>query len=377
VCGDPEALVFAEAMTEGFFADLQPGHLRKRDGHIAGHSHTQMHAIRGVAQLGALTQNWRYLDWAKTAYDFAYITGFDTGWIPELQGSPDHRDHSETCLVADMLEIAVWLARAGQPQFWDRVDRTVRNYLVPAQFSLTPEFLTFWREINSDKSVVELECGLAGLRELEGGFLSSIAANDRVIQAHPGQSHPGLMDFRGQHISVEMAGCCPPSGMRAIHLAWTNTVLRTGLGVMVNLAFDRDAPEAEVTTEMPRRGRLRVTAKMASDFFLRPPSWAPRDQVKAWRDGRELELLWGGPAHDYLRFPAAQAGETLEVTWPLVRFVQRVAQRYEEAISLKPTIGRYDDETGSIRVGAHPQHRGGRRRIGSGLCEIRPDAPSQ
>ena len=327
-CGDPEALAFAEAMAEGFLSDLQPGRLHKVDGHIHGHSHLQMHAIRGVAQLGALTGNWRYLDWIQRAYDFSHETNFDTGWAPEMHWHTDHRTHSETCLVADMLETAAWLANAGQPHLWDRVDRTIRNYLAPAQFFVTPDFEAFWRQVNARRSPRDLADGLAGLRELEGGFLGGMTPNDRVTETRDGKPHHGMVPFEGRHVMVEMPGCCPPSAMRAIHIAWANTVVRTPLGVLVNLAFDRDAPEAEVVSYMPQYGRLSATARVAADFWLRPPAWAPRRQVKAWRNGREVEARWGGPAFAYLSFAGVESGETLELTWPLVRFRQRMTQRY-------------------------------------------------
>jgi hypothetical protein len=330
VCGDAEAQEFAEAMAEGFLADLQPGHLHKADGHIHGHSHTQMTAIKGIVQLGALTQNWRYLEWAKKAYDFSYATGFDTGWAPEIHWMAGHRNHSETCLVADLLEIQVWLARSGWPRLWDQVERTVRNYLAPAQFFLTPAFKVLWHEINGHRSSPELAKGLDGLRELEGGFLGSLAPNDRVVSAPLDQAHHGGVEFRGQSIFMDMAGCCSPSGMRALYLAWANTVLHTPQGIRANLALDHDGPEATVLSHLPRQGDLLVTPKVASDFWLRPPSWAPRDQVKAWRNKQAVESHWGGPACDYILFRDARPGELLALTWPLIRFKQRVTQRYAE-----------------------------------------------
>ena len=182
----------------------------------------------------------------------------------------------------------------------------------------------FWREVNSDKSPEELERGEAGLRELEGGFIGGLSPNDMVYEG----DHHSAVEFRGRRLAMDLPGCCSPSGMRAVYLAWANTVLQTPLGVMVNLPFDRDAPEASVVSGLPRDGRLTVTTKTASDFWLRPPSWAPRDQVAAWRNGRAIEARWGGPAFDYVGFAAAEAGETLELTWPLVRFKQQITQRY-------------------------------------------------
>ena len=329
-CGDAESLAFARAMAEGFVADLQPGHLHKADGHVHGHNHLQMHAIRGVAQLGALTDDWRLLDWASRAYGYSHAASLDSGWAPENQSDADHRTHSETCLVADQLETAAWLARAGQPDLWDRVDRILRNYLVPAQFCVTPEYEEFWRAVNGERSPAELAAGLEGLGELEGGFLGGMSPTDWVVDAPADQPHHGMVPFQGRQVMVEMPGCCPPSGMRALHLAWSNVVVASSEGILVNLALDRDAPAAEVRSGLPRSGRLEVVARTGSDFLLRPPSWTARHQVRAWRGGREVEAHWGGPAFAYVVFPTVAPGEQLSLTFPLVQFVQQLTQRFME-----------------------------------------------
>lgn len=325
-CGDAEAPAFARAMAEGLVANLQPNHLHWDDGHVGGHSHLQMHAVRGVAQLGALTGTVHFLDWSERAYERNHRASLDTGWIPEHHWHREHRSHSETCLVADMLETAAWLARGGRPHLWDRVERSVRNYLAPAQFAVTDAFVDFWSTLHRDRSEAERAVGLAQLRELEGGFLGGMTPTDWVVAAGSLPPHHGMLPHDGDHLMVEMPGCCPPSAMRALHCAWQNTVVDTPQGVVVNLAFSRDAPEARVASHMPGRGRLEVEVEKDVDFWLRPPAWAPRDRVKLWRDGRETHVEWGGPAEAYVACPGAARNEALTLEWPLLRFEQRLVR---------------------------------------------------
>jgi hypothetical protein len=327
-CGDPEALAVARAMADGFLEDLQPHHQHKADGRVHGHCHSQSHAIRGIAQLGAVTGEWRYLRWARAAYDFFAAAALDTGWAPELFWHPDHRGHSEMCHVADLLEMEAWFARAGEPGMWDRVERTVRNHLLPMHFELTPGFEALWREMNRGRPAADLERGLDGLRELEGGFLASSSPVDRLLSARPGATHHGAREFRGRQVWMDMAGCCMPSGMRALHVAWSSVVTRTPEAVLVNLAFDRETPEASVRTDMPRRGVLEARAGIEGEFRLRPPSWAPRAAVRALRNGTTVSPTWSGPGLAYVAFPGVRRGETLRVEWPLVRFTQRTAPRF-------------------------------------------------
>ena len=355
--GDAEALAFADAMAEGFLADLQPGHWHQPDGSVHGHNHVQMHAVRDVARMGYMTGNGRYLAWAKAAYDFYHRNGFETGWLPEHIFEPDHRNHSETCLTGDMTEIEVWLALSGRPRYWDRVDRTIRNYLAPAQFTLTPEIEAFWRQANTQRTPEEIAANLALLRELEGGFLSALTPNDRVFEVHRGGVHHGSVNFEGRDLVFDMMGCCPPEGMRALHLAWANVVTQAAEGVRVNLAFDHDGPLASVASGLPGAGRVQVTPKVAADFQVRPPSWAPRGEVRAFRDGREIAAKWGGPAFDYIMFPQAQPGEALEIRFPLVRFRQQVSERnWDDSSPEAPPGLTYEYEwTGSLVTGVAPQ----------------------
>lgn len=356
-CGDAEALSFARAIADGIVADVQPGHPHHPDGSVRGHNHVLMHSVRGVAELGAETNDPRYIEWVKQAYQYYNNNGFDNGWLPEIwmPGANDHNNHNshtEMCMLGDMTEIELWLARSGWPNYWDRVDRTIRNIIVPSQFVVTPAIEALWRDVNKDKSPAEAEKAVQLLKDLQGGFISAVSPNDRVFEVRPGGDHAGWVNYHDRRIVLDMMGCCPPEGMRAIYLAWRDAVLETPQGVMVNLAFDRDAPKAKVVSQMPRKGQITVTAKADADFLLRVPGWAPRSMVKASRGGKPVDVKWGGPASAYVVFPKVKAGETLDLDWPLVKFTQRVSQKiYDGSVERTYTYS----WIGSTVVGVDPQ----------------------
>ena len=106
------------------------------------------------------------------------------------------------------------------------------------------------------------------LKDLQGGFLSGLTPNDRIFEVRPqGRTRRHGRLIRGRKIVFDMMGCCPPEGMRALYLAWRDTVVETPEGVLVNLAFDRDAPKAKVVSQMPRQGQMTVTAKADGRFL--------------------------------------------------------------------------------------------------------------
>ena len=322
LCGDDEAIDFAVAMTEGFLAGSQPGQAEMRidpqTGAFGGHVHLHTHALIGVARLGILTGDARYLDWVERAYEFVRRHGTDYGWYPEHIPQPRH--NAETCVVGDMVGIGVWLAQR-HPHCFDHIARTVRNYLRPNQFFLTDDFLALFERLHATQPRAVVEQALAELRKLEGGFVSAPAPDDWV-------RHPDTLGATGRsHNGIDMMGCCPPEGMRGLWEAWRWTVQELPGGVRINLPFHRDHPAVRVTAGAPEQGWVRVEARRAGDVQIRPPAWADRAEVSVLRNGQPAPVQWAGPDAAYVTCPQVRQGETLHVHWPVAVFVQRQTLR--------------------------------------------------
>lgn len=317
---DEEALELASAFTEGFLSDVQPEMGEQRidpaTGAFKGHVHLHTHAVWGVAHLGVLLNEPRYLDWAEKVYRFVLANGTDYGWYPEFIPQPEYR--TEICAVGDMISIAVWLARGGKAEYWDHIERTVRNELRASQFFLTPTFVGLFRRVHEDKSEGEIEQALTELRKLEGGFVAQATFDDWVSYPdNPRLGTPGL----GAN-GIQMMGCCPPEGMRGLWEAWNGTVEERPEGVFVNMALSRHHAAVKVTAFRPQDGRLSVEAKKAAAYFLRPPAWVDRDAVRLLRDGRNLPVSWGGPGRAYVVVSDVKPGENLSLTYPVPTLAQ-------------------------------------------------------
>jgi len=110
--------------------------------------------------------------------------------------------------------------------------------------------------------------------------------------------------------------------MAAMFCGWSHIVTKTGEGIFVNMALNRDAPECKVVSFLPDQGRVTVVAKEAAACHLRIPGFAPRNEVRAWRNShKEDHLVWKG---DYIQFSSVKRGDELTVTYPLVTFVQKM-----------------------------------------------------
>ncbi|NSW57175.1 MAG: hypothetical protein HPY44_14270 [Armatimonadetes bacterium] len=323
--GDDEALDLAKAFAEGFLDEVQPDMGTQRidpeSGAFTGHVHLHTHAVWGVAHLGAVLGEKRYLDWAASVYRFVVDQGTDWGWYPEFVPQGEYR--SEVCVVGDMVSLGAWLARGLSPDYWDQVERTVRNKLRRSQFFLTPEFVALFEHVHRDKPALEVDAALRELRRLEGGFVAQTTFDDWV--SYPGDPHLGAPGISRN--GIHMMGCCPPEGMRGLWEAWRGTVLDVGNDVYINLCFTREHPAARVTACRPADGRLEVVALKTADFHLRPPAWAERTLVGACRNGQPAPVVWGGPADAYVVFAQCAPGDELVISWAVPAFSQSFAAK--------------------------------------------------
>ena len=339
-CGDPEAIEFAKAYAEGIMTGAQPDGIKiKPDGDIDnGHSHATMHALWGIAHLGLVTGDERYTQFAKRSWDFMLSRGTGAGWFPALPGG--YRT-DETCLTSDMMSNAAMIARAGHPEYFDYVERYLRNRISPSQFVAGPEFDAEYRKTNSKASEENVRQGLEDAKKLQGGIRSYCGITDLENSVLKGSYHI-------------LAGCCAPEGLRAIYTTWANVIDRYAesklgpAGVYVNLSFNRDSKWGQVVSFLPATGRSTVRAGVPDTFFLRPPHWAPRDQVTAFVGSQPVPVKWSG---DYVRFSDAKVGDELTITYPLMHFFHEAGGTWKNfAPSLKVTY----EWLGNAVIGVDP-----------------------
>lgn len=318
---DEEAFDFACALADGMLAGLQENipenNKIQQDGSFKGHTHTTLHAVWGIAYLGAITHNPRYIEYARKVYEYVISCGTDYGWFPCAMWDDIVRGVSETCAVADMTTIGVWLAKAGYSEYWDNVERAVRNYLRYMQFFVTPFYKDLYLRLNRDCSNEEIKNSLNILQSLQGGFLCCAKPDDIIVL-------PYYEDRRGMF----MAGCCVAEGMRGLYIVWENIVTLGEKGeVFINMSLNRETKEVKVISHYPEEGGVSVIAKRQGTFFVRPPEWAPRGEIETLRNNQRISSKWRG---SYIEFSNVTSGDVLTVKYPLPDFIQKVQVNNQE-----------------------------------------------
>lgn len=357
--GDKEALDFAKAYAEGIIEGLQPGSVQfAPDGNFGGgHGHITMHAVWGVAHLGLVTGDRRYSDFGKRVCDWMMSRGTGTGWFPAAPVWA--QSCTEVCCISDMMSTAACVARNGHPEYFDYVERCMRNYIAPLQFIETPEFKAKYRETNKALSEEQIRKGLAESGKFQGGFFNA-----------------GLNDMEnallgGGGYVWKIAGCCAPEGIRAIYTTWQDSITRLPgsplgpAGVYVNMNFSRDSKWGKVVSFLPDTGRLTVTASVEDCFFVRPPHWAPKDDIRAFVNSEAVPVKWSG---DYVRFDA-NPGDELTITYPIVRFTHHVKGLWENVV---PGLEMTYNWIGNMVMRAYPEAKPGCTPFFTGKIRVLP-----
>ena len=178
----------------------------------------------------------------------------------------------------------------------------MRNYIRANQFIMTPKIEAYYRKQWQGKPEKDIQAALSAIRRYQGG-----CGGMTEVNGGPGRWQP--------------CGCCVAEGMRAIYTAWKNAVTEDPRGVWVNMSLSRESPAVTVRSFLPAVGRLSATPHKPGDFHLRPPSWAPRGMVQAFRNGKSSTPVW---QDDYVLFANAASGEELTIAYPLPEFLQKV-----------------------------------------------------
>jgi len=262
--------------------------------------HGALFTLAGVIRTAALTGNQEHLKWAEQLVRHASTKlASEYGWVMEMElrewMKPEHSKSCESCAVVDMIQCALLLAQAGYPQYWDLVERYVRNYFTEAQV-LDRDWMgsSGTREDNLASSFRDVP------QRIKGCFIGWGAPND-------------LVDSTAR-VPNAIQNCCGPHGAWGLFLIWHRIITEDKSGVRVNLSLNKESPWCRVDSYRPYSGRVDVIMYYARLLFVRVPGFADRESVRCLVNNRPVNTAWEG---DYVSFPEIKAGETATVEYPM------------------------------------------------------------
>jgi len=269
------------------------------DGSFIGFRHFHRHTmpLLGIAELAMLIDDDDLLTFAQRGYEFARAHGEPlVGYFPENIDSPVYQT-SEICEVADMISLGLKLTGGGIADYWDDIDRWVRNQFIEGQL-LQYDWIN--RMVaDSPRSAIDPTCQTTervGERNI-GAFAGWPSANDWYVGHGKGIMH-----------------CCTGNATRTLYYVWENILNHADGEVRVNLLLNRASPWVDVDSHIPYTGQVDVKVKEPCDLSIRIPEWVTQQDACCKVNGSDRCLDWDGR---YGHVGSVKPGDVVTMKFPI------------------------------------------------------------
>ncbi|MCD6352109.1 MAG: hypothetical protein J7M26_08310 [Armatimonadetes bacterium] len=320
VTGDPLALELADEYAhhvmsvsftrEGVLTDLAGNHI-----------HSITSTLSGVLDFALMTSDWPLVEAVRRAYEVGLREFYSTyGWCKEQAWL--ETDQGEVNQIGDLIQVQLLLAGRLGPSYYSQAETWMRSGLLPSQV-LESDFI---EENPQPKGDFERDMK----QRIIGGF------GFPTPSSHLQTPHSPIN-------TIDIT----EGAVQAICEFARHIVTRSDLGVQVNLLFSWENDLARVDSDLPLRGRLRVTVKKAANLLVRVPRHIEPGSLRATCEGKPVEGL---EVAGYLLVPNDQAGPTFEITFEPQAFTRRefvyhkpyeVRWFGEQATGISPVQGLY------------------------------------
>ena len=289
---DAEGRFLFSEMEKGFVKDMYPGIERGRFG---GHFHAHTIALLSLLEYSTAMSDRYSLELCRKSYEWAKNQGSSTvGFFPEMILG-GHYTGCEGCEIGDMISIAIKLTAAAKGDYWDDVDRWLRNQFAEQQVvegDWIPQLAATQKPLKveyneTDQQVVERSIG---------GFLGRATFNEAgFIETH----------------------CCTGNCLRALYHVWEHLVEDANGRLRVNLLLNHASDRADIYSDIPYQGRVELKIKKpVPELLVRAPEWiengSPR--IAATVNGAPHKFHW---EERYLHLGFASPGDRVRVTFPI------------------------------------------------------------
>jgi DUF1680 family protein len=201
-----------------------------------------------------------------------------------------------------MIQTAMTLSQAGEGDYWDDVDRYVRNQFAEMQ-QLNGAWIDRRAATYPRQPVAPDENADRVSTRVVGSFASWAAGNDWVTEGTEGTTF-----------------CCIGNGGRALYYVWEKMLAFERGTLTVHLLLNRASPWADVASHVPYAGRADISVKVGCNLEVRMPEWIKSSQMAASVNGISRPLSATGR---YVLVGRVEPGDAVTVTFPLSERIVR------------------------------------------------------
>ena len=233
---------------------------KHEDGHWDfGHFHHGLYALMAVCEYAVAANDREVLDRVQACYLWAREFG-----DPLVGFYPENMSHTypttEICEVADMVWLALYLTRAGLGDYWDDVDRWLRNMYSQGQMVSVDQVTNIPNEYFRSPPAPDIA---HVAQRTVGSFFGWMPPN-QALQIDETPEGPKLK-------GVSIMHCCTGNGARTLYPVWESMVARVGEVVRVNLLLNRASQWLDIDSYLPVEGKVVLHIKNAPKIEVRVP----------------------------------------------------------------------------------------------------------
>jgi DUF1680 family protein len=225
------------------------------------------------------------------------------GWFPENAVASGQT--AENCGVSLMLNLAVKLSRSGAGDYWDDVDRWVRNHFAECQLK-------------------EAEWLYRAAADRPRPPIDPVSTcDDKVGEKNVGAyaGWPSPNDFLGQGLGPVFMHCCLGEACMTVYRVWAHILDHDGGQLKVNLLLNRASPWADIESSIPYQGRVELKIKQPCGLSVRIPEWVKPDQARCRVNGADRPLAWDGR---YAVIGKVQPMDVVTLSFPIFERTDKV-----------------------------------------------------
>ena len=199
-----------------------------------------------------------------------------------------------------MLVLGLKLTGTGIGEYWEDVDRCLRNQFVENQITSTdwpdpiPEDIGRHPYRGKNQPLQLWEDETHAVERAVGSWAGWATAND------------------GMHLALMQ--CCVGNAGRSMYYVWDSILTREGDEVRVNLHLNRASPWLDVDSHLPYAGKVVLKVKEAPQVAVRIPEWTEPSRVTCSVNGERQDPAWAG---NYIQVRGLKRGDKVAVEFPM------------------------------------------------------------
>lgn len=273
------------------------------------HFHHNGNAMTALSEYALATRDPEFAEFVQKGYEIGRSIGWPlVGFFPEyIEDWPDPRPYidCETCATVDMILMAINLSKLGQGDYWDDVDRYVRNQFTEMQMKRGDWIM----QVAENYPITPV-----GADE-DGDHVS-----ERVVGSFAGWASAN--DYCANRESPIISGCCTGNGARAIFNVWENMLEFNDDTLRIHLLLNRASPWADINSYVPYEGQIDVVMKTSCNVEIRHPEWVKPEEVSCFVNNVPREIVIQGR---YVQVGSVEMENVVTMTFPISERIEKTS----------------------------------------------------